>query len=143
MLDSVRLYEQIQPHQRVLVLCPRRSRKTSFLSTYIDGQCADTVYMGLSTELCRFFELTLSRRGVLCTAQGSARTFTPQADYIRRSSLLVLDEALFMNERGLFPLFGDQRIVALSTPSPDPQALQRFIAAGFVVIDAPLLYNNQ
>ncbi len=136
MLDSVRLFAQIQPLQRVLVICPRRSGKTSFLATYIDSQCADTVFGTLTESQCRDFEQLLIRP-ILCTAL--ARLPPPRMDYIRRAPLLVLDEALFMNERAMFPLLGNQRIVALSSRSPDHQAVQRFVTAGFVVIDAPLL----
>ena len=133
MLDSVQLTAQIEQHQRVLLLCPRRCGKHAFLANYIDGRTeAETVFLGLTGHQCDEMRRHLNRR-VLCAQPGHQHD-----NAIKHAALLVVDEALFMNERALFPLFDQQRIVCLSSLSPDLTALQRFIAAGFVTINAPM-----
>lgn len=133
MLDSVQLTTQIEQHRRVLVLCPRRCGKHAFLANYIDARAdEETVFLALTRGLCDEMRFHINR-DVLCTVAGARHD-----DAIKHAALLVVDEALFMNERALLPLFGQQRIVCLSSHSPDDTALQRFVAAGFVTINAPL-----
>ena len=134
MIDPVKLTALIEPLQRVVVLCPRRCGKGAFLTNYIDNQTCETVFLGLTANVCRDMRLHLNRN-VLCTTGGANN----RAE-IRRAALLVIDEGLFMNEAVLFPLFDDQRIVVLSSLTPDMNHVgRRFAAAGFVTIDAPLL----
>lgn len=135
MLDTAQLTAQLQLYQRVLVLCPRRSGQTTFLANYINQQSVNTVYLGLTGDQCREFAQQLTRP-VPCR---TGRRRPP--DHIRQVPLLVVDEALFHNDRTLFTYFHGQRIVALSSYSPDPDdyALRQFAAAGFVIIHAPTL----
>lgn len=133
MIDSTKLTALIAPLQRVMVLCPRRCGKTAFLANYIDSQTCATVFLGLCRDACREMQAHLNR-DVPCIV--SSMRHQP---LVSRADLLVIDEGLFMYDRTLFTLFGQQRIVVLSSQSIDTEhQLSRFAAAGFVTIDAPL-----
>jgi hypothetical protein len=134
-IDGKQLEALIQPFDRVLVMTPRRSHKTHFLSDFVERHGDDrSIYICLTKKQCDEFSVSCERK-VQCLHDIAQ---LPPGDESIVPPLLVLDEATFMNFEKLRPYFNNYRVVAISSPCADAVSVDSFVQTGFTVIDAPL-----
>jgi hypothetical protein len=140
MIDKARLEVLIAPHERVLVICPRRSRKSVFLCDYVNENGDErSIVLGLTGGMARELGQHVTS-GALCVSLNAPQMTLRRS---KHASLLCVDEALFHRFELLAPHFHCCRVLAISSQSPwEAHATAHFAAAGFVVIDAPLIAKD-
>ena len=138
-IDQTALLARIGAHQKVLVMAPRASGKSLFLSSYRfmkhDGTNSIHYYTNSEEERLRF-------KGCLKQKPGITRIRCPKKSptcLYKPTKLVLMDNATSMSLSRLNALLGqDCFIVAVASVDKRSEA-SLFSTYGFSVIEAPLI----